>query len=304
MEKFRLNNGVRMPQLGLGTFQSNDAALCEQTILEALRQGYRLIDTAQGYGNEKYIGEALAKTDVPREELFIVTKVWFKNYEDCRQSVLRSMDDLHVDYLDLVLLHWPFGNTYRAWRDLEALYAEGRIRAIGVSNYNADRLIDLIQYNKVVPAVNQIEINLQSQQQENREWMEKLGVQPMGYAPFGQGRLDDLYTDPALTAIAQKHGKAAIEREQNHACMNSAEREQARPKGKTSRQVALRYQLQLGIVIIPKTVSPDRLKENIDVFDFELTAGDMQTLSRMDKAQPLIGNPQNPALVESSAKWG
>ena len=258
----------------------------------------------QGYGNEKYIGEALAKTDVPREELFIVTKVWFNNYEDCRQSVLRSMEDLRVDYLDLVLLHWPFGNAYRAWRDLEALYAEGRIRAIGVSNYNADRLIDLIQYNKVVPAVNQIEINLQSQQQENREWMEKLGVQPMGYAPFGQGRLEDLYTDPALTAIAQKHGKAAIEREQNHACMNSAEREQARPKGKTSRQVALRYQLQLGIVIIPKTVSPDRLKENIDVFDFELTAGDMQTLSRMDKAQPLIGNPQNPALVESSAKWG
>ena len=279
MEYVKLNNGVKMPQLGLGTFQSNDAALCEQTILEALRQGYRLIDTAQGYGNEKYIGEALVKTDVPREELFIVTKVWFKNYEDCRQSVLRSMDDLRVDYLDLVLLHWPFGNTYRAWRDLEALYAEGRIRAIGVSNYNADRLIDLIQYNKVVPAVNQIEINLQSQQQENREWMEKLGVQPMGYAPFGQGRLDDLYTDPALTAIAQKHGK-------------------------TTRQVALRYQLQLGIVIIPKTVNPDRLKENIDVFDFELTAGDMQTLSRMDKAQPLIGNPQNPALVESSAKWG
>ena len=279
MEYVKLNNGVEMPQLGLGTFQSNDAALCEQTILEALKTGYRLIDTAQGYGNEKYIGEALAKTDVPREELFIVTKVWFKNYEDCRQSVLRSMEDLRVDYLDLVLLHWPFGNTYRAWRDLEALYAEGRIRAIGVSNYNADRLIDLIQYNKVVPAVNQIEINLQSQQQENREWMEKLGVQPMGYAPFGQGRLDDLYTDPALTAIAQKHGK-------------------------TTRQVALRYQLQLGIVIIPKTVNPDRLKDNIDVFDFELTAGDMQTLSRMDKAQPLIGNPQNPALVESSAKWG
>ena len=279
MEYVKLNNGVKMPQLGLGTFQSNDAALCEQMILEALKTDYRLIDTAQGYGNEKYIGEALAKTDVPREELFIVTKVWFKNYEDCRQSVLRSMEDLRVDYLDLVLLHWPFGNTYRAWRDLEALYAEGRIRAIGVSNYNADRLIDLIQYNKVVPAVNQIEINLQSQQQENREWMEKLGVQPMGYAPFGQDRINDLYDDPVLTAIARKHGK-------------------------TTRQVALRYQLQLGIVIIPKTVNPDRLKDNIDVFDFELTAGDMQTLSRMDKAQPLIGNPQNPALVESSAKWG
>ncbi|WP_255417357.1 aldo/keto reductase [Proteiniphilum sp. X52] len=268
-----------MPQLGLGTFQSNDAALCEQTILEALKVGYRLIDTAQGYGNEKYIGNALARTDVPREELFIVTKVWFRNHEDCRRSILQSMADLRVDYLDLVLIHWPFGDTYRAWRDMEALYAEGKIRAIGVSNYNADRLIDLIQYNKVVPAVNQIETNLQSQQQENREWMEKLGVQHMGYGPFGQGRINDIYDDPALTAIAAKYDK-------------------------TSRQVVLRFMLQMGVVLIPKTVNPARLRENIDIFDFELTPTEMQTLSRMDKSQPLIGNPQNPALVESSAKWG
>ena len=273
-----LNNGVRMPQLGLGTFQSSDAAQCEQTILDALGMGYRLIDTAQAYGNERFIGNALAKTDVPREELFVVTKVWFKNHERCRESVEQSMKDLQVDYLDLVLIHWPFGDTYRAWRDLEALYAEGKIRAIGVSNYNADRLLDLVQYNKVVPAVNQIETNLFSQQAQCREWMEKLGVQHMGYAPFGQGRIDDIYSAPALTAIAERHGK-------------------------TARQVTLRFMLQMGVVLIPKTTSRDRLQENLDIFDFELSAGEMQTLARMDKGQPMIGNPQNPALVEMSAGW-
>ena len=278
MKYVKLNNGVRMPQLGLGTFQSSDAAQCEQTVLDALGMGYRLIDTAQAYGNERFIGNALARTDVSREELFVVTKVWFKNHERCRESVEQSMKDLQVDYLDLVLIHWPFGDTYRAWRDLEALYAEGKIRAIGVSNYNADRLLDLVQYNKVVPAVNQIETNLFSQQAQCREWMEKLGVQHMGYAPFGQGRIDDIYSDPALTAIAERHGK-------------------------TARQVTLRFMLQMGVVLIPKTTSRDRLQENIDIFDFELTAGEMQTLARMDKGQPMIGNPQNPALVESSAKW-
>ena len=278
MEYVKLNNGVEMPQLGLGTFQCNDAALCEQTILEALKAGYRLIDTAQGYGNEQFIGNALAKTDLPRKELFIVTKVWFKNYEDCRRSVEQSMADLSVDYLDLVLLHWPFGNTYKAWRDLEALYAEGRIRAIGVSNYNADRLVDLVQYNKVVPAVNQIETNLTAQQWDNRQWMDKLGVQHMGYAPFGQGRMDDLYDDPRLTAIAGKYGK-------------------------TARQVALRYQLQCGVVVIPKSVHRERLQENLSVFDFSLTDEEMKVLRSFDKNTPLIGNPQNPALVEFSAKW-
>jgi diketogulonate reductase-like aldo/keto reductase len=278
MKYVKLNNGVEMPQLGLGTFLSNDAAQCEQTILDALSLGYRLIDTAQGYGNEAFIGNALAKCDVPREELFIVTKVWFKNHERCRETVMQSMKDLQVNYLDLVLIHWPFSDTYHAWRDLEALYEEGKIRAIGVSNYNADRLLDLVQYNKIVPAVNQIETNIFSQQTENREWMKKLGVQHMGYAPFGQGRINEIYDDPALTAIAASHGK-------------------------TARQVVLRFMLQMGVVIIPKSVNRDRLQENIDIFDFELTAGEMQTLARMDKGQPMIGNPQNPALVEMSANW-
>jgi len=278
MEYVKLNNGVRMPQLGLGTFQSSDAAQCTQTILDALELGYRLIDTAQAYGNEAFIGNALAKTDVPREELFVVTKVWFKNHERCRESVMQSMKGLQVDYLDLVLIHWPFGDTYKAWRDLEALYAEGKIRAIGVSNYNADRLLDLVQYNKVVPAVNQIETNLTAQQWDNRKWMDKLGVQHEGYAPFGQGRMDDLYEDERLKAIAGKYGK-------------------------TARQVTLRYQLQCGVVVIPKSVHRERLQENLSVFDFSLTDEEMQVLRSFDKNTPLIGNPQNPELVEFSAKW-
>ena len=278
MKYVKLNNGVRMPQLGLGTFQSSDAAQCEQTILDALEMGYRLIDTAQGYGNEAAIGNALAKTNVPREELFIVTKVWFKNYESTRESVLKSLHDLQIDYLDLVLLHWPFGNTYKAWRDLEALYEEGLIRSIGVSNYTPDRLVDLVQYNKVVPAVNQIETNLHAQQRDCRKWMDKLDIRHMGYAPLGQGRMNEVYDDPALKAIAERHGK-------------------------TTRQVVLRFQLQQGVIIIPKTVHPDRLKENIDLFNFELTADEMQTLVAMDKNTPMIGNPQNPDLVEFSAQW-
>ena len=278
MNTIKLNNGIEMPQLGLGTFQSNDAALCEQTILNALSLGYRMIDTAQGYGNEAFIGNALARCGMPREKLFIVTKVWFKNYENTRESVIKSLKDLQIDYLDLVLLHWPFGNTYKAWRDLEALYKEGLIRSIGVSNYTPDRLVDLVQYNKVVPAVNQIETNLHAQQRDCRKWMDKLGIRHMGYAPLGQGRMNEVYDDPALKVIAERHGK-------------------------TTRQVVLRFQLQQGVIIIPKTVHPDRLKENIDLFNFELTADEMQTLVAMDKNTPMIGDPQNPDLVEFSAQW-
>lgn len=278
METVKLNNGVEMPVLGLGTFQSNDPVICEQNVVDAIHTGYRLIDTAQGYGNEEYIGRAIARCGIAREALFITTKVWFKNYEDTCASVLDSMRKLQVDYLDLVLLHWPFGNTYAAWHDLEALYAEGVVRTIGVSNYTADRLVDLVNYNKVVPAVNQIETNLVSQQTEVRRWMDKLGVQHMGYAPFGQGKINEIYSDEALCFIADRYGK-------------------------TPRQIALRFQIQSGIVVIPKTTHGERLKENLDVFDFELLDNEMEILRGFDKATPLIGNPENPALVESSKNW-
>lgn len=233
MKTVKLNNGIEMPVLGLGTFLSNDPAVCEQSVVDAISLGYRLIDTAQGYGNEEHIGRAIARCGVPREELFITTKVWFRNYENTRASVEESMRKLQTDYLDLVLLHWPFGDTYAAWRALEQLYAEGKIHAIGVSNYTADRLVDLVNYNKVVPAVNQVETNLVSQQTEVRTWMDKLGVQHMGYAPFGQGHLDELYDEQALRHIADRYHKSV-------------------------RQVVLRFQIQSGVVVIPKTTHIER----------------------------------------------
>ncbi len=278
MKTIKLNNGVEMPVMGLGTFLTTDPAVCEQSVLDALGIGYRLIDTAQGYGNEEYIGNALTKSSVPREELFLTTKVWFKNYENAYESVLESMRKLRVDYIDLVLLHWPFGNTYAAYRALEQLYAEEKVRAIGVSNYTPDRLIDLVNYNKIVPAVNQIETNLISQQVETRKWMDKLGIQHEGYAPFGQGKMDEIYSDSALVFIADRYHK-------------------------TPRQVVLRFQIQSGVIVIPKTTNPDRMKENFDVLDFELLPNEMEILRGFDKKSPLIGNPQNPELVAGSINW-
>lgn len=278
METVKLNNGIEMPVLGLGTYQTTNPEECTQIVLDAIGMGYRLIDTAQGYGNEEYIGRAIAKCGVPRNELFITTKVWFKNYEDTRTSIEESMRKLQTDYLDLVLLHWPFGNTYAAWRVLEELYSEGRIRAIGVSNYTADRLIDLVNFNKIVPAVNQIETNLVSQQTEPRHWMDKLGVQHMGYAPFGQGRINELYDDKVLCYIADRYHK-------------------------TVRQVVLRFQIQSGVAVIPKTTHVERLRENLAVFDFELEPNEMEILRSYDKNQPLIGNPDKPMVVATSVNW-
>lgn len=278
MKTVKLNNGIEMPVLGLGTFLSNDPAVCEQSVVDAISLGYRLIDTAQGYGNEEHIGRAIARCGVPRKELFITTKVWFKNYGNTRASVEESMRKLQTDYLDLVLLHWPFGDTYAAWRVLEELYTEGKIRAIGVSNYTADRLVDLVNYNKVVPAVNRVETNLVSQQIEVRTWMDKLGVQHMGYAPFGQGHLDELYDEQALRHIADRCHKSV-------------------------RQVVLRFQIQSGVVVIPKTTHIERMTENLEVFDFELLDNEMEIIRSFDKGAPFIGNPQNPDLVSSSVDW-
>lgn len=279
MEYVKLNNGIEMPALGIGTFMSTHPAVCKQAVLDAIHAGYRLIDTAQGYSNEAYIGNAIAQSPVERGQLFITTKVWFRNHDNCRASVIESMKKLQTDYLDLVLIHWPFGDTYAAWRDLEQLYAEGRIRAIGVSNYNADRLVDLVLHSQVTPQVNQVETNLTSQQAELKQWMRKYGVQHEGYAPFGQGRMDEMYDHEALKNIAGRYGK-------------------------TTRQVVLRYQVQSGVVVIPKTTHIERMKENLDIFDFSLLDNEMEILRSFDRATPMIGNPQNPSLVESSQNWG
>ena len=277
MNTITLNNGIQMPMLGFGTFLMGGAE-CEESVLTALRCGYRLIDTAEAYGNEEAVGNAAQKSSIPREELFLVTKVNFRSYENTRVTVRASLEKLKTDYLDLVLLHWPFGNYYAAWRELEKLYQEGTVRAIGVSNFDPDRLIDLIEFNEVAPAVNQIETHLLCQRRTEHTWLEKYHVRHMAYAPLGQGRKNEMFEHPALVEIAKVHSKTAA-------------------------QVALRFLMQSGVAVIPKSAHEGRIKENFDVFDFELTADEMAQLVQMDTAIPMIGNPEDPAMAEAAMKW-
>lgn len=277
MKTITLNNNIQMPILGFGTFLMGGAE-CEESVLTALRSGYRMIDTAEAYGNEEAVGNAIVKSGIPREELFIVTKVNFRSYENTRKTVETSLEKLKTSYLDLVLLHWPFGNYYAAWRELEKLYQEGKIKAIGVSNFEPDRLIDLIEFNQVIPAVNQIETHLLCQRRTEHEWMEKYHVQHMAYAPLGQGQKNEMFENPVLVEIAKAHGKSAA-------------------------QVALRFLMQNGVVIIPKSVHEERIKENLDLFNFELNMSEMEQLMKMDLAVPMIGTSENPALVEAAMKW-
>ncbi|SDN26733.1 Aldo/keto reductase [Actinomyces ruminicola] len=280
MQTITLNNGVEMPIIGFGTYQITDPAECERCVVEAVATGYRLIDTAQAYGNEEAVGAGIARCGVPREELFITTKLWFRNYE--RDSSLASLEAslrrLGTDYVDLVLLHWPFGNTYAAWRALEELQRDGRTRAIGVSNYAPSQLIDLIEFNEVVPAVNQVETNLLAQQNALHELMADKGIAHQAYAPFGQGRANEMFNLPEVTAAARAHGK-------------------------TPRQVALRFMIQRGIGVIPKSTHAERMAENLDVFDFELTGAEMTALASIDTDRPMIGNPQDATLAASAITW-
>ena len=277
MNTMTLNNGVQMPMLGFGTFLLSGEE-CESSVLTALRSGYRMIDTAEAYGNEDAVGNAIQKSGIPREELFLVTKVNFRSYENTRATVEASLEKLKTSYLDLVLLHWPFGNYYAAWRELEKLHQEGAIRAIGVSNFEPDRLIDLIACNQVTPAVNQIETHLLCQRRADQKKKKKYHVQHMAYAPLGQGRRKDMFDYPALVAIAKAHGKTAA-------------------------QIALRFLLQSGVIVISKSAHEERIRENIDLFDFVLTAEEMAELTKMDTATPMIGNPEDPAMVELAMTW-
>lgn len=277
MEYVKLNNDVEMPKLGFGTFQMNGEE-CERSVLLALMAGYRLIDTAQAYGNEEAVGNAVMKSGIDRKELFITTKVNFKSYENTRAAVEASLRSLQTDYLDLVLLHWPFGNVYAAWRELEALYAEGKLRAIGVSNFEPDRLVDMIAYNKIKPAVNQIETHLYCQRQTEHLWENKYGVAHTAYAPLGQGRANEMFAEPMVQELAEKYQK-------------------------TPAQILLRRTIQDETVVIPKSVHEERIAENIAVFDFSLTEEEMTALRRLDKAAPMIGNPEKPELVEMAMQW-
>ena len=275
MEFVTLNNGVKMPLVGFGVFQIEDAAQCEQCVLDALDVGYRLIDTAQAYYNEEAVGRALQKTSVPREEIFLTTKVWVteSGYEKAKASVLESMRKLQVDYLDLVLIHQCLSDYYGAYHALEDLYAEGKIRAIGISNFSAERMADIATFNKVVPAVNQVETHLFWQQYKLHEWMEKYHIQNEAWGPLAQHRISEVINHPVLKEIAAAHGK-------------------------TASQVALRATIQRGIVIIPKSVKKERMEENIDLFDFKLTEEEMAKIRAIDEDKSLWCAYDDPMIVE------
>lgn len=273
MEYVTLYNGVKMPQLGYGVYQVTQEE-CERCVSDALEVGYRSLDTAQSYFNEEQVGNAIAKSGVPREEIFLTTKVWIEHYgyEQAKKSVLESMDKLQTSYLDLVLLHQPFADYYGAYRALEELYKEGKVRAIGVSNFYPDRLVDIASFAQIKPMVNQVETHPYNQQKLAKEYMDKYQVQIEAWAPFGEGR-GGLFENPILFAIGEKYGK-------------------------TTAQVMLRWHLQRGVVVIPKSTHRERMEENFHVFDFALNEEDMQTIAALDKAESSFFSHYDPAMVE------
>lgn len=273
MNYVALENGVKMPQLGYGVYQVTKEE-CERCVLDALKVGYRLFDTAQSYFNEEEVGNAIVKSGVSREEIFLTSKVWIDHYgyEECRKSVLESLRKLKTDYIDLMLLHQPFSDYYGAYRALEDLYDEGKIKAIGISNFYPDRMVDLASFTRIKPMINQIEIHPYHQQVFSKEWHDKYGVQLEAWAPFGEGR-KNMFELSELKEIGDKYGK-------------------------TVAQVILRWHLQRGIVVIPKSTHLERMKENFNVFDFELAQEDMDVISKLDKNESSFFSHQDPSIVE------
>ena len=274
MQKVILNNGVEMPIIGFGVFQVSDPAQCEQAVYDALMAGYRLIDTAAVYQNEEAVGRAIKRSGVPREELFITTKVWVQDvgYEKTKLAFEKSLERLQLDYMDLYLIHQPFGDVYGSWRAMEELYHEGKIRAIGVSNFHSDRLVDLICHNEVVPAVNQVETNPFCQQIESANVMKENNVQIESWAPFAEGK-NNLFQNEVLASIAQKHNKSIA-------------------------QTVLRWLTQRGVVVIPKSVRKERIIENFNISDFELSSEDMDVIATLDTKESLFFSHRDPAMVK------
>ncbi len=273
MEYVTLSNGIKMPQLGYGVYQvSKDE--CERCVLDALKVGYRHIDTAQSYFNEEEVGDAIEKSGIPREEIFLTTKVWVEHYgyEATRKSILVSMEKLKTDYIDLVLLHQPFADYYSAWKALEDLYDEGKIRAIGISNFYPDRMVDICSFSRISPMVNQVETHPFNQQIEAQQWMEKYNVQLEAWAPLAECR-NGLLENSVLAEIGKKYGKTAA-------------------------QVILRWELQRGIVIIPKSTHIERMEENFNIFDFSLTDEDMQKIAELDTKTSAFFSHYDPNMVE------
>ncbi len=273
MEYVCLSNGIQMPILGYGVYQVSKEE-CERCVLDALQTGYRSIDTAQSYFNEEEVGRAILKSGVPREALFLTTKVWIEHYgyERTRASVEESLRKLQTTYLDLVLLHQPFSDIYGAWRALEELYEEGKIRAIGISNFYADRMVDFSTFNRIRPMVNQMETHIFNQQNTLKKWADKYGILLEAWAPFGEGR-EGIFQNPAIAAIGQKYGKTAA-------------------------QVMLRWNIQRGVAVIPKSIHKERMEENFNIFDFVLSDEDMATIGALDRNESAFFSHQDPSMVE------
>ncbi|MFM5854719.1 aldo/keto reductase [Aeromonas rivipollensis] len=274
MHTVRLNNGIEMPLLGFGVFQMTDAAECERAVIEAIDTGYRLIDTAASYQNETQVGNGIRQSGIGRNELFVTTKLWLQDasYEGAKAQFERSLNRLQLDYVDLYLIHQPYGDVHGAWRAMEELQQAGKIRAIGVSNFQPDRLADLMAFNKVAPAVNQIEVNPFNQQLHAAPWMQSRQIQPQAWAPFAEGR-NGLFQHPVLTAIGAKRGKSVG-------------------------QVVLRWIFQRGIASLAKSVRKERMEENLDILDFELSQDEMVQIAALDTATSAFFSHRDPAMVE------
>lgn len=275
MQKIKLNNGVEMPVLGYGVFQVTDLAECERSVVDAISTGYRLIDTAASYMNEEAVGKAIKRSGVAREEFFITTKLWIysNGYKETKKAFDNSLKKLQVEYLDLYLIHQPFGDVYGEWRAMEELYKHGKVRAIGVSNFHPDKLMDLMIHNEIVPAVNQIETHPYHQQNETQKFLQENNVQIESWGPFAEGK-NNIFHNELLASIGKKYNK-------------------------TIAQVILRWLIQRGIIAIPKSVRQRRMEENFNIFDFELSAEDMEAIKTLDTNASLFFNHRDPAMV----KW-
>jgi diketogulonate reductase-like aldo/keto reductase len=275
MDKVTLNNGVEIPILGFGVFQVKDLAECERSVVDAIETGYRLIDTAQSYENEEAVGKAIKRSGVPREELFITTKLWIQSegYEGTKKAFENSLKRLQLDYLDLYLIHQPFGDVYSEWRAMQELYRGKKVRAIGVSNFHPDRLIDLIVHNEIVPAVNQIETHPFHQQNETQQFLQENNVQIQSWGPFAEGK-NNIFQNELLLTISKKYNK-------------------------TIAQVILRWLTQRGVIAIPKSVRKERMEENFNIFDFKLSAEDMEAIKVLDTKSSAFFDHREPAMV----KW-
>ena len=273
MEYAVLSNGVKMPILGYGVYQVTKDE-CERCVLDALQTGYRHIDTAQAYYNEEQVGSAIEKSGIDRKEIFLTSKVWLENYgyENAKKSVYESLRKLKTDYIDLMLLHQPFSDAYGAWRALEKLYDEGVLRAIGISNFYADRMVEFASFNRIAPMVNQMETHVYNQQKELKKWADKYGITLEAWAPFGEGR-GGTFEDETLVRIGRQYGK-------------------------TPAQVMLRWNIERGVVVIPKSTHVERMKENFDVFDFQLSDEDKAAISALDKKQSSFFSHTDPNMVE------